>query len=460
MYRNNRNYLVLVMSLMFCTVVSSHLLAADGKEITKQKLYVFHTAITSPMKEILDVRIQEAFRRLNLNAKLVMSPSSQRALMLANEDGDGDVCRVPNLKEISPKNTGNLVKVPESIITIEFSVYTKDLSFSVDGWDSLKNYHNGAVLGTKLLEKNIPGKVTFLPTIVQLVQMLDSGRIDTMVTISLLADTVIQNLKVTSINKLSPPIKLQSANIYLHKKHQALVPKLNEVLRQMKEDGFFDRIEKELVFYTGEQSPVRDIMERRLKEAFQRIGFKFKLVYTGSAQRALVIANEDGDGDALRISDIKQIAPKETENLILIPESTNVVKFYVYTKGAVSSVDAYKSLANFRNGFRVGKKILEKNIPGERVILPDATRLFQMLNDGRLDTVIEWSSISDKIIKENNYSGIIRLPPPLVDLPAYSLIHKKHQALIPEIVKALKEMKVDGTFEKIEEDVLRKFNLN
>ncbi|MCK5508746.1 MAG: hypothetical protein KAI50_09530, partial [Desulfobacterales bacterium] len=62
MYRNNRNYLVLVMSLLFCTVVSSHLLAADGTEITKQKLYVFHTAITSPMKEILYVRIQEAFR--------------------------------------------------------------------------------------------------------------------------------------------------------------------------------------------------------------------------------------------------------------------------------------------------------------------------------------------------------------------------------------------------------------
>ncbi len=460
MYRNNRNYLIQVMSLLFCTVVSSHLLAADGTEITKQKLYVFHTAITSPMKEILDVRIQEAFRRLNLNAKLVMSPSSQRALMLANEDGDGDAARVPNLKEISPENTGNLVKVPESIMTIEFSVYTKDLSFPVDGWDSLKKYHNGAVLGTKLSEKNIPGKVTFLPTIVQLVQMLDSGRIDTMVTISLLADNVIQNLKVTSINKLSPPIKLQPANIYLHKKHQALVPKLNEVLRQMKEDGFFDRIEKEFVFYTGEQSPVRDIMERRLQEAFQRIGFKFKLVYTGSAQRALVMANEDGDGDALRVPNIKQIAPKETENLILIPESTNVVKFYVYTKGAVSSVNAYKSLANFRNGFRVGKKILEKNIPGESVILPDATRLFQMLNDGRLDTVIEWSSISDKIIKENNYSGIIRLTPPLVDLPTYSLIHKKHQALIPEIVKALKEMKVDGTFEKIEEDVLRKFNLN
>ena len=108
----------------------------------------------------------------------------------------------------------------------------------------------------------------------------------------------------------------------------------------------------------------------------------------------------------------------------------------------------------------MGTKILEKNIPGKRTILPEAKRLFQMLNEGRLDTVVELPFIADKIIKENNYSGITKLTPPLVNLPAYGFIHKKHQALIPEIVEALKEMKADGTFLKIEEDVLEKFNLN
>lgn len=462
MYRNHRDHLILMISLLFCTIVSSQLFAADKEVITKQKLYVFHTALESPIKEILNVCIHEAFSRLNLNVKLVMNPSSQRALMLANEDGDGDAARVPNIKGIDPENTGNLVQVPESILTMELAVYAKNLSFPVEGWNSLEKYHNGARIGAKILEKNIPGKRTFLPTTVQLVQMLDEGRIDTIVEWNLVAENAIKNLKRTSIKKLSPPIKLQPFYIYLHKKHQSLVPKLNQALCQMKEDGFFDKIagEKEFVFYSGAQSPVKDILERRLEGAFKRIGLKFKLIYPGSAQRSLVAANEDGDGDASRVPDIKQIAPKETENLIQIPESISNIRFYVYTKRIVFSVNGYKSLANFRNGFRVGTKILEKNIPGERIILPDATRLFQMLDDGRLDTVVEWSSISDKIIKENNYSGIKRLTPPLVDLPTYSLIHKKYQALAPEIAKALKEMKTDGTFEKIEEDVLSKFNLN
>ena len=462
MYRNHRNYLVLAMSLLFCTVVGGHLFAADETLITKQKLYIFHTALESPIREILEARIQEAFGRLNLKAELCISPSSQRALMLANEEGDGDAARVPNIKEIATENTDNLVQVPEAIITMELRVYARNLSFPVEGWNSLEKYHNGARYGAKILEQKIPGKRTFLPTTVQLVQMLDADRIDTMVEWNLVADSTIRNLKVKGIKKLSPPILVQPFYMYVHKKHQALVPELSKALRQMKADGFFDKVagKREFVFYTGAQSPVKDILEGRLQEAFKRIGLKFRLVCPGSAQRALVLANEDGDGDANRVPGIKQIAPKDTENLVQIPEPVNSIRFYVYTKGTALSVNGYKSLANLRNGFRVGTKILEKNIPGERIMLPEATRLFQMLDDGRLDTVVELSFVADKIIKENNYSGITRSLQPLEDLPAYSLIHKKHQALIPEITEALKEMKADGTFEKIEEDVLRKFGLN
>jgi len=463
MNKNYRNYITLAISLLFCAFAGSHLSAADDTVNTEQKTYIFHTAIASPAREILSSRIQEAFRRLNLRAKLLISPTSQRALMLADKDGDGDAFRVPDIKKIAPENTGNLIQVPESIITMELAVYANNLSFPVEGWKSLEKYHNGARIGAKILEKNIPGKRTFLPTTVQLVQMLDSGRIDTMVEWSPVADNTIRKLKVKGIKKLSPPIKVQPFHIYVHKKHRALVPELSKTLRQMKEDGSFDKVvgKREFVFYTGAQSPVKDILEKELQEAFKRAGgFKLKVVYTGSAERALVMANEEGDGDAARVPAIKQIAPKGTKNLIQIPEPINTVRFFVFTKGTVFSVNGYKSLVNFRNGFRVGAKILEKNIPGERIMLPDTTRLFQMLNDGRIDTVIEWDYISNKILKENNYSGITMLTPPLLKFPTYSLIHKKHQALIPKIVKALKEMKADGTFDKIEEDVLRKYNLN
>jgi len=460
MQKNLFEIMILVLVLLFCTAFSGELSAAEKTAVEQRKPYVFYTGIESPISNTLDARVQEAFRRLNLKARVKVLTSSQRALILANQDGDGDAARVIDIKEHAPQNTTNLVRVPESIITIDMSVYTKNLIFPVTGWESLGKYRNGARIGAKFVEKVLPGKRSFLSTTVQLVQMLDEDRIDTMVEWSLIADSTIKNLKVKNIKKLSPPIKTKTLYLYLHKKHQSLLPELSKILRQMKEDGSFENISKEFVFYTGVQTPVKEILEGRLKEAFKRIGLRCRLENPGSSQRSLVLANEDGDGDANRVPDIKKIAPDNTSNLIKIPEPINSIDFYVYTKGLVLPITDYQSLADSSNGFRVGAKILEKNVPGRRTVLPEAKRLFQMLNEGRLDTVLEHRVIADRIIKENNYSGITKLTPPLVNLPSYSFIHKKHQALVPAIVKALKEMKTDGTFLQIKEDVLEKFNMN
>ncbi len=216
--------------------------------------------------------------------------------------------------------------------------------------------------------------------------------------------------------------------------------------------------EKEpFVFYTSKESPVGAVVEKRLQEVFRRAGrFTLKFVSFESSQRALVMANEKGDGVPERAQNIKQIAPLDTENLIQIPESIGVSTLNVYTKGVVFSINGYKSLENLRNGFRVGIKNLETNMLGEITMLPGLKRLFQMLDDGRLDTVVALNdSIVDKIIKENHFSGITRLSPPLGVFPTFCLIHKKHEALIPNIVKALKDIKADGTFLQIEKDILK-----
>ena len=460
MKKNPCDFLILVLVLLLSTAFSCDLSVAEGTTEKYQEHYIFYTGLVSPINNILDARIQEAFRRLGLKAKLHVTSSSQRALILANEEGDGDAARILNIKEHAPQNTTNLILVPESIITMEMAVYTKNLSFPVTGWDALQKYRNGARNGAKFLEKVLSGKRSFLTTTVQLVQMLEEGRIDTMVEWSLIADRTIKNFKAKNLRKLSPPITTKTLYLYLHKKHQSLVPRLSQVLRQMKEDGSFESITKEFVFYTGAQSPLKEILEGRLHEAFRRTGHRFRLEYPGSAQRSLVMANKDGDGDANRISNIKEIAPDNTGNLVKIPESISSINFHVYTQGKVFPIDGYQSLADSHNSFRVGTKILEKNIPGKRTILPEAKRLFQMLNEGRVDTVVELPFIADKIIKEYGYSDITKSLQPLADLPAYSFIHKKHLALIPEIVKALKEMKADGTFLQIEKDVLKKFNLN
>ncbi len=440
------SYCIVLLAILLSPFFTGKALAGESLHPANPEIYTFHTALQSPIKEILEGRIKEAFRRLGLKAEVQVSSSAQRALFLANEEGDGDAGRVTRIKSIAPKNTGNLIQVPEPIMNLVLTVYTKDKSFPVTGWQSLQNYHNGARIGAKILEKNIPGKRTFMPTTLQLVRMLDSGRIDTMVEWNLIADHAIKELGV-KIKKLSPPILVQPFHLYLHKKYQHLVPKLNSILRQMKEEGAFDQTCTDFVFYTGAQSPMKELLEKRLQEAFRRAGgFSLKLINPGSAQRALVLANEDGDGDANRVLNIKELHPENTENLLIIPEPLNTASFRVYTNGTVTAIKDYNSLSPFRNGFRVGVKILETNVPGTRIMLPDATRLLQMLNDGRLDTVIEWPSIADRIIQENNYTNITKGTTTLIHLDLYAYIHRKHYSLVPKITQALREMKEQGSF--------------
>ena len=243
---------------------------------------------------------------------------------------------------------------------------------------------------------------------------------------------------------MSFPINRKSTFLLIFFLTIAVIPSTASSLETLSQE------KNNFIFYSGQQSAGSIIIEKRLRQAFKRAGIASspKFIYLAPAQRALITANENGDGVPDRAANIKQIAPNETENLIQIPESIHIRKIYVYTKSAVSHIDGYKSLENLRNGFRGGIKILEKNIAGEKIMLPDTKRLFQMLDDGRIDTVsVLGRSFADGIIKENNFSGITRLKTPLVINPTYTLIHKKHASLVPLITRALKEMKADGTFE-------------
>lgn len=209
-------------------------------------------------------------------------------------------------------------------------------------------------------------------------------------------------------------------------------------------------------FYSGVHSPLKEILQIRLEEAFTRIGKKVIVTHTGSSQRALLMANQYGDGDVLRVADIKTIAPEITINLVMVPESIMDINFHVYTIKKDIEVNGYASLSGLINGIRIGAKILEKNVPSPRIILPDSVRLFKMLDQGRLDTVIEHNLIAEYVIRDLDMPHVKRLEPALEILPGYCYIHKKHAHLINRLAEAFAEMKKDGRFLEIEKNVLKK----
>lgn len=190
---------------------------------------------------VLDRLSQEAFRRIGLEFRLISLPS-ERSLTTANSgEIDGEGLRVAGLSTLYP----DLIQVPERYTRISFVAFSRDASIQLDqGWKSLKPYRVAFITGWKMFEANASTAqvVTRIDQPEQMFKMLDAGRID--LALYTLADglALIRKMGFSSLAPLSPVLKDVDMYLYLHKRHQDLIPKLTSTLKEMKRDGSYNRI--------------------------------------------------------------------------------------------------------------------------------------------------------------------------------------------------------------------------
>ncbi|MBI5791520.1 MAG: transporter substrate-binding domain-containing protein [Rhodocyclales bacterium] len=184
---------------------------------------------------------KEAFRRIGVDFKMVSLPS-ERSLHSANlGEVDGEGLRVPGLSSQYP----NLVQVPERYIGISFVAFARDASIRLEqGWDSLKPHRVAFITGWKMFEANAGGArvVSKVDKPEQMFLMLDGGRIDLALYTRADGVALARSMGLSSIAPLAPALKDVDMFLYLHRKHEALVPKLAQALREMKADGSYNRI--------------------------------------------------------------------------------------------------------------------------------------------------------------------------------------------------------------------------
>lgn len=192
-------------------------------------------------RKALQLLSQEAFQRLGIELKLVNLPS-ERSLHAANlGEVDGEGLRVAGLGT----QYANLVQVPERFIGISFVAFSRDATINLDkGWDSLKAYRVAFITGWKMFEANAGGAraVNKVDKPEQMFRMLDTGRIDLALYTRADGIALTRSMGLTSIAPLFPALKDVEMFLYLHKKHEALVPRLAQTLREMKADGTYNRI--------------------------------------------------------------------------------------------------------------------------------------------------------------------------------------------------------------------------
>ena len=192
----------------------------------------------------------------------------------------------------------------------------------------------------------------------------------------------------------------------------------------------------------------------------RRIGLKFSIEEVPK-KRALVSANQGKfiDGVASRIRGLEKMG---FPNLRMANSPIVSVQHVVFAKRReiakqINSVDSLiKSAAN--SGFLVGylrgskkaEKLLAKLPEENRYKINHVDDAFLRLDKNRLGAFIGGPGMVSRALLNGKYkdSGIVEVAV-LSETPLFPYLHFKHADLIPGIQKALREMKKDGTLEKL-----------
>jgi polar amino acid transport system substrate-binding protein len=196
-----------------------------------------------PAATVAELVLREAYRRLGRTLVVHQLPG-ERSLVYANDGKmDGELYRKLGLDRDYP----NLVIVPVPLLTFELVIFTRGTSFVVNGWDSLRPYSLGFMRGNKIAQENTKGmKVEQVSTMQQACEKLVMGRTDLVLGHRASGMAVVRSQKLEGITVLEPPLASFPVYHYLNRKHEALVPELTRVLKQMQADRTIERLQKSL----------------------------------------------------------------------------------------------------------------------------------------------------------------------------------------------------------------------
>ncbi|MBU0961810.1 MAG: transporter substrate-binding domain-containing protein [Proteobacteria bacterium] len=184
-----------------------------------------------------------------------------------------------------------------------------------------------------------------------------------------------------------------------------------------------------------------------LTECFKRMGIVLEIVSMPSKRSLENANNGTEDGNFLRTDGITLAYP----NLIKVPEKIAVNRIVAFSKHTDIPVNGWESLLEYHvvyvNGWRNCERELKK--AKEQTVIKNEELLFTFLEKERADVGVFGQSTGLEVLKKLGYSDIKALQPPIDVSDMFLYIHKKHEDLIPEIVRTLQEMKKDGTYQNL-----------
>jgi len=233
--------ILLIAAMFSCWILP---VRADGETI----LFCTINQSNSRLYKVSDAVLSEAFKRLGFEFKLMTYPAKRGPVEVNAGRVDGDAHRIHGFND---DNTyPDLVRVEESLQSIDQSVFARSETIRVDGWESLAAYEIIYLAGIKLMElgldqAGVPAKRRIAVfNIDRAFELLASGRGDLVIVSASTGRATMKKLGISSgtIHLLSPPLVVVNFYPYMHRRHESLAVKLAGVLREMKRTGIHKRL--------------------------------------------------------------------------------------------------------------------------------------------------------------------------------------------------------------------------
>lgn len=196
-------------------------------------------------------------------------------------------------------------------------------------------------------------------------------------------------------------------------------------------DGFFDRL---------------------VVEMFGRLGYAVTFVRMPTERSLQAVNSGNSDGDLPRIAGLEKIYP----HLVMVDEPLIDYAFTAFANLPECATPGWDSLRGKRIGIIIGWKIFENSAPAgaERTMFASPRALLKSLAAGRIDLALYERYAGRYLARTLGFDEIRECRPPLAVKPMYLYLNQRHRDLLERLQRVIREMKADGSYDRIRQETL------
>jgi len=228
---------LILLSVVFSILVATSPASAEKLVLTS---YVNAPYSTKAGNGILDQVVHEALGRIGYEAEIRSLPVRRGGSRSDLGKFDGQFPRTVD----AIKKLPNLITVNPPMFRAAFVAITRDDNIVIEKWADLAKYKIGYPGGWKVFENQKANFVRATPVNkeAKLIPMLAKNQIDVVLLEERYFKVLARAAGYKRYKISRPPLLLRDMFLALHKKHEKLIPKLEEAMKTMMTDGTVKRI--------------------------------------------------------------------------------------------------------------------------------------------------------------------------------------------------------------------------